>query len=210
MCALLVTLFWVYDQVSLLLGISPHISWFYCGLVPMKVKHTRLKNSRKWISESIGLGEFGEKFAWEKMVVMYDSLFPIALFLMFGFFWSSAASCFYKHSSVAGSGIAFGNVMRSISSDFSDLPFTFGDESTGLSDFVVVSCAVVKGDSVLESIWVFTNGDMRILELLSRIQARGIVCFWPTMLEKYCIASILDGLANWMSHFRVNGIILSR
>jgi hypothetical protein len=59
---------------------------------------------------------------------------------------------FYKHLSVAGSGIAFGNVMRSIFSDSSDLPFTFGDESIGLGDFVVVSYAVVKGDSVLESI----------------------------------------------------------
>jgi hypothetical protein len=53
---------------------------------------------------------------------------------------------------VAGSGIAFGNVMCSISIDSSDLPFTFGDESTGLGDFVVVSCAVVKGDSVLWSV----------------------------------------------------------
>jgi hypothetical protein len=59
---------------------------------------------------------------------------------------------FYKHLSVAGLGIAFGNVMRSISSDSSDLPFTFGDESTGLGDFVVVIYAVVEGDSVLERI----------------------------------------------------------
>lgn len=108
-----------------------------------------------------------------------------------------------------GSGISFGNVMHSISSDSSDLLFTIGDESTGLSDFVVVSCAVVKGDSVLESVWMFTIGDLRILELLSHIQARGIARFRPTMLEKYCIASILDGIANWVSHFRVNGIILS-
>jgi hypothetical protein len=78
-----------------------------------------------------------------------------------------------------------------------------------LGDFVLVSYAVVKGDSVLESIWMFTNGDLRILDRLSRIQARGIACFWPTMLEKYCIVSILDGIANRMSHFRVNGIILS-
>ena len=49
-------------------------------------------------------------------------------------------------------GIAFGNVMRSIFSDSSDLTFTFGDESTGLDDFVMVSCGVVKGDSVLESV----------------------------------------------------------
>lgn len=53
---------------------------------------------------------------------------------------------------MAGSGIASGNVMCSISTDSSDLPFTFGDESTGLGDFVMVSCAVVKGYSVLESI----------------------------------------------------------
>ena len=53
---------------------------------------------------------------------------------------------------MAGSGIAFGNVMRSISSDSSEQPFTFGDVFTGLGDFVVVSCAVVKGDSVLESV----------------------------------------------------------
>jgi len=90
---------------------------------------------------------------------------------------------------VAGSGIAFGNVMRSISSDSSDLPFTFGDESTGLGDFVVAICAVVKGDSVLESIGMFTNGDLRILELLSRIQARGIARFWPTMLENTALSS---------------------
>jgi hypothetical protein len=86
--------------------------------------------------------------------------------------------------------------MRSISSDSSDLPFTFGDESTGLGDFIVVSCAVVKGNSVLESVGMFTNGDLRILELLSCIQARGIAHFWPTVLEKYCIVSILDGIAN--------------
>ena len=59
---------------------------------------------------------------------------------------------FYKHLSVAGLGIAFGNVMHSISSDSSDLPFTFGDESTGLGNFVVVICAVVKGVSGLESV----------------------------------------------------------
>jgi len=46
---------------------------------------------------------------------------------------------------VVGSVIGFGNVMHSISGDSSYQPFTFGDVFTGLGDFVVVSCGVVKG-----------------------------------------------------------------
>lgn len=53
---------------------------------------------------------------------------------------------------MVGLGIAFSNIMSSIYSDSSHLPFTFRDESTCLGDFVVVSCAVVRGDSVLESL----------------------------------------------------------
>jgi len=41
---------------------------------------------------------------------------------------------------------------------------------------------------------MFTNGDLRILELLSRIHLRGIACFQRTVLEKYRIAGILDGM----------------
>jgi len=45
---------------------------------------------------------------------------------------------------------------------------------------------------------MFTNGDLRILELFSCIQLRGIVHFRPTMLEKYHVAGILDGIeAEW-------------
>jgi hypothetical protein len=53
---------------------------------------------------------------------------------------------------VAGSGSASSNVMHSLSSDSSDLPFMSGDESTGLGDFVMASCAVVKRYFVLQSI----------------------------------------------------------
>ena len=56
---------------------------------------------------------------------------------------------------------------------------------------------------------MFSNGDLRILEPISRSQVRGIAHFQPTMLEKYCIASSLDGIAMYMSHFRVDGMILS-
>jgi hypothetical protein len=62
---------------------------------------------------------------------------------------------------VAGSGIAFGNVMLSISGDSSYQRFTFVDVFTGLGNFVVVSCALVKGFQYLrvnECLQMVTRG----------------------------------------------------
>lgn len=96
------------------------------------------------------------------------------------------------------------------------LPFTFGSEPINSGDFVMVNCAVVKGDSPLKITWLFSNGDLGtsgalITQPSERHSTLTVSSVLANNAGKYtCIASNSAGIANYTSHLKVNGIIFSR